>query len=152
MNEHEHLTTSDLAGTRGRSSEANESQPRQAGGQSDAPPLAGATNVDVPAPRASGTEPGRAENSSAPLFDQADREGFQDRWDAIQTGFVDQPRNSVEQADALVAEAMTGIARTFAQERQVLEAQWGQGADVSTEDLRVALQRYRSFFERLLAV
>jgi hypothetical protein len=127
MSEHEHLTTSDL------------------GGQPDAPPRAGATN-------ASGAEPNRGRHGSAPLFDQVDREGLQGRWDAIQTGFVDQPRTSVEQADALVAEAMTGIARTFAQERQVLEAQWGEGADVSTEDLRVALQRYRSFFERLLAV
>jgi hypothetical protein len=92
-----------------------------------------------------------ARAGATPLFDQPDRTGFEERWKTIQTGFVDEPRSSVERADALVAEAMTRLAETFAQERRALEAQWGEGADVSTEDLRIALQRYRSFFERLLA-
>jgi len=58
----------------------------------------------------------------------------------------------VERADSLVAEVMQELARTFAEERQKLEAQWGRGDNVSTEDLRVALQRYRSFFSRLLSI
>lgn len=74
------------------------------------------------------------------------------RWDQIQTGFVDEPRRAVEDADALVAAAMQRLAETFAAERSQLEAAWDQGSDVSTEDLRIALQRYRSFFGRLLAI
>jgi hypothetical protein len=73
------------------------------------------------------------------------------RWEGIQTTFVDSPRQSVESADALVAQVMQLIAEGFAREREALEAQWGRGDDVSTEDLRVALQRYRSFFHRLLS-
>jgi len=69
----------------------------------------------------------------------------------IQTGFVDQPRRTVEQADELVAEVMQRLADGFAAERERLEEQWGRGEDVSTEDLRIALQRYRSFFQRLLS-
>jgi hypothetical protein len=65
---------------------------------------------------------------------------------------VDEPRKAVEQADALVAGAMQRLAEVFAEERFRLEGQWGRGADVSTEDLRLALRRYRSFFGRLLSV
>jgi hypothetical protein len=64
---------------------------------------------------------------------------------------VDEPRHAVEQADSLVAEMMQHLAQLFADERSKLEAQWTRGEDVSTEDLRVALQRYRSFFDRLLS-
>jgi hypothetical protein len=74
------------------------------------------------------------------------------RWTDIQAGFVDEPRRAVEQADALVAEAIKRLAETFANERNQLEGQWDRGSDVSTEDLRQALQRYRSFFSRLLSV
>ena len=77
---------------------------------------------------------------------------FRSRWDAIQTGFVDEPRGAVEQADSLVAEVMQRLAETFANERAKLEEQWSRGDDVSTEDLRIALQRYRSFFDRLLSL
>ena len=73
-------------------------------------------------------------------------------WDAIQVAFVDEPRRSVEDADHLVASTMKRLAEIFADERQRLEAQWDRGDDVSTEDLRVALQRYRAFFIRLLSV
>jgi hypothetical protein len=79
-------------------------------------------------------------------------EGYRARWDTIQTSFVDEPRHAVESADSLVAEVMQELAKTFADERQKLEAQWGRGDDVSTEDLRIALQRYRSFFSRLLSI
>jgi hypothetical protein len=76
---------------------------------------------------------------------------FQRRWEMIQTGFVDEPRQTVEQADELVAEVMKRLAEGFAAERERLEGQWGRGEDVSTEDLRIALQRYRGFFQRLLS-
>jgi len=83
----------------------------------------------------------------------SDRQGedFSSRWLEIQSGFVDEPRESVERADALVADLMRRLAATFAEERESLEAQWDRGDDVSTEDLRVALTRYRSFFDRLLS-
>ena len=78
--------------------------------------------------------------------------GLRTRWTDIQAGFVDEPRRAVEQADALVADAIKRLAETFANERNQLEGQWDRGSDVSTEDLRQALQRYRSFFSRLLSV
>jgi hypothetical protein len=79
-----------------------------------------------------------------------DAEAFRARWTDVQHGFVDAPRQAVEQADGLVAELMQHLAKTFADERGRLEGQWDQGDDVSTEDLRTAFQRYRLFFERLL--
>jgi hypothetical protein len=92
---------------------------------------------------------GRSADDAAPLL--ADSEGFQSRWEEIQVRFVDEPRGAVEDADALVATVMQRLAEGFAQERERLESQWGRGEDISTEDLRVALQRYRSFFQRLLS-
>ncbi|HKH91222.1 MAG TPA: hypothetical protein VKA54_05415 [Gemmatimonadaceae bacterium] len=77
---------------------------------------------------------------------------LQSEWTDIQAGFVDEPRRAVERADGLVADAIKRLAETFANERGQLEGQWDRGGDVSTEDLRQALQRYRSFFSRLLSV
>jgi hypothetical protein len=74
------------------------------------------------------------------------------RWSTIQTSFVDEPRGAVQQADELVASAIKRLAESFADERNNLEQQWDRGDDVNTEDLRQALRRYRSFFERLLSV
>jgi hypothetical protein len=88
---------------------------------------------------------------AAPLFPNNELEEFKNRWSGIQTAFVDEPRRAVEQADGLVASAMKRLAEIFAQERSKLEQQWDRGDNVSTEDLRVALQRYRSFFHRLLS-
>ncbi len=88
---------------------------------------------------------------SEPLLAVEQSTSFQSRWEEIQTRFVDEPRGAVEDADTLVAELMQQLAEGFAQERERLEAQWGRGEDISTEDLRVALQRYRSFFQRLLS-
>jgi hypothetical protein len=85
------------------------------------------------------------------LLGREDNAEFQGRWEKIQTGFVDEPRRTVEQADELVAEVMKRLAEGFASERERLEGQWGRGEDVSTEDLRVTLQRYRGFFQRLLS-
>jgi hypothetical protein len=86
-----------------------------------------------------------------PLLDDTETTSFMTRWREIQVDFVDRPRDSVEQADALVAELMQRLAASFAEERGRLEQQWDGGDDVSTEDLRVALMRYRSFFDRLLS-
>ena len=87
-----------------------------------------------------------------PLVPPEDGERFKSRWSEIQASFVDEPRTAVKDADGLVAQAMKRLAETFAEERSGLEAQWARGDDVSTEDLRQALRRYRAFFERLLAV
>jgi hypothetical protein len=90
-------------------------------------------------------------DDSPKLLASDDNEQFRRRWETIQTGFVDEPRETVEQADELVAQVMKRVAEGFATERERLEQQWGRGEDVSTEDLRVSLQRYRGFFERLLS-
>jgi hypothetical protein len=92
------------------------------------------------------------ETDTGPLLDEAESQQLRSRWDAVQTGFVDEPRQAVEQADQLVAEAMKRLAEVFATERNSLEEQWSRGNEVGTEELRVALRRYRAFFDRLLSV
>lgn len=89
---------------------------------------------------------------TTPLFPEGELDGLRTRWKDVQTAFVDEPRKAVEQADGLVASAMKRLAEVFAEERSKLEGQWDRGDNVSTEDLRVALQRYRTFFDRLLSV
>lgn len=91
-------------------------------------------------------------NEAAPLFPGNELDGLRARWKEVQIAFVDEPRKAVEQADGLVASAMKRLAEVFAEERSKLEQQWDRGDNVSTEDLRVALQRYRTFFERLLSI
>jgi hypothetical protein len=92
------------------------------------------------------------DEQAAPLFSLEEAKDFRARWDAIQVSFVDEPRRAVEKADSLVAVAMKRLAEMFATEREKLEGQWDRGDNVSTEDLRLALRRYRSFFARLLSV
>lgn len=122
------LSTQDIA------SASAEGQPSSGGG----------TKVETrPAPG--------SETDRTPLFPEDERENLRTSWTEIQAGFVDDPRRSVEQADHLVATAIKQLADLFAGERKQLESQWESGQDVSTEDLRVALQRYRSFFDRLLS-
>jgi len=87
-----------------------------------------------------------------PMFAGAEASGYRTQWDAIQTGFVDEPRKAVQEADALVALVMKRLSEVFTNERSSLEGQWSKGDEISTEDLRVALRRYRSFFERLLSL
>ena len=94
----------------------------------------------------------QSEKGDARLFADAETSELRRSWDSIQAGFVDEPRRAVEDADHLVASTMKRLAEVFADERNRLEAQWARGDDVSTEDLRVALQRYRAFFTRLLSV
>jgi len=132
----EQLTTADMAGTTGRDDgrmpNANEESTLDAGTASSAG--------------------GTAEQQRTPLFPSDEAQGFRSRWDTVQAGFVDEPRRAVEQADSLIAEVMKSLAASFADERQKLESQWDRGDDVSTEDLRIGLQRYRSFFDRLLSI
>jgi len=97
-------------------------------------------------------DPGAKHDDSMPLFPSNELDSLRTRWKEIQTGFVDEPRKAVEEADGLVASAMKRLAEVFAQERSGLEQQWDRGDNVSTEDLRIALQRYRTFFDRLLSV
>jgi hypothetical protein len=89
-------------------------------------------------------------DAAPPLFSADVTNDFRSRWTEVQIGFVDTPREAVERADELVADAIKRLAESFSEERAQLEAQWARDGDVSTEDLRIALQRYRSFFERLL--
>ncbi len=89
-------------------------------------------------------------SAPVPLFSESEMGDFRSQWGKIQTAFVDEPRRSVENADKLVAAVMQKIAEGFANERARLEKQWDRGDNVSTEDLRVTLRRYRSFFDRLL--
>jgi hypothetical protein len=89
--------------------------------------------------------------TQTPLLPKEQSEQLRGRWEEIQASFVDRPQEAVEEADALVADLMQRITGSFSSERERLEKQWAQGDDVSTEDLRVALTKYRSFFDRLLA-
>jgi hypothetical protein len=103
----------------------------------------------VPQTAAAGAQAsGRSDNA---LFDQDELRDLRTRWDQVQTSFVDEPRHAVEQADTLVATVVKRIAEQFADEREKLEQQWHRGDDVSTEDLRQGLKRYRAFFDRLLS-
>ena len=88
--------------------------------------------------------------SSVALLNHEESEHFRTRWNQIQGTFVDDPRSAVQQADSLVSEVIQQITQAFANEHSTLEGQWKQGEDVSTEDLRKALQHYRSFFNRLV--
>jgi hypothetical protein len=109
-------------------------------------------DLDAKEPPGKGDETHISDKQLPPLFSPETGNHFRSRWNALQIGFVDEPRRAVEQADALVAEVMQSLAKTFADERSRLETQWHQGDRVSTENLRMVLRRYRSFFLRLLSV
>jgi hypothetical protein len=109
------------------------------------------TDTNEQEPAASHEPPVEDGDEHSPLLPADQSKQFTSRWQEIQAGFVDQPRDSVEQADRLVADLMQQLASSFSDERERLETQWDSGDDVSTEDLRIALTKYRSFFDRLLA-
>jgi hypothetical protein len=140
--EDEKLTTADIATPRQARAAAIEHGP-------DRVDQTGTQPIPLPA----STNPGKATSvtDAGPLFPDDELHNFRARWDQVQTSFVDEPRLAVEQADSLVANAVKRIAEQFAAERSRLEDQWSKGDNVSTEDLRQALRRYRSFFDRLLA-
>ena len=100
-----------------------------------------------------GTAAARAqEEERVALFTSNEAADLRSRWDSIQVGFVDEPRKAVEEADQLVSATIKRLAEIFSEERLKLEHQWDRSDDISTEDFRVALRRYRSFFGRLLAI
>jgi hypothetical protein len=124
---------------------------RTAGPVPPAPPSDVAPErVDLGEPRREDADAVRASSAVGPLMADADRDEFVSRWREIQFRFVEKPRDAVEQADGLVAEVMQRLAQMFADERANLESQWSHGDEVSTEELRIAFQRYREFFDRLL--
>lgn len=98
-----------------------------------------------------GSDPGPGGERHPQLLEDEELHSIRGQWKDIQAEFVDEPRKAVQEADALIAELMQRLAQTFASEREELESRWAGGEDVSTEDLRRGLRRYRSFFERLLA-
>src|SRR5262245_28818813 len=89
---------------------------------------------------------------TGPLLAQDASADMRSRWESIQARFVDDPSSAVKDADELVSSAIKRLSETFGNERANLERQWSQGKEASTEDLRLALRRYRAFFQRLLAV
>jgi hypothetical protein len=86
------------------------------------------------------------------LFTANEAQDFRTKWERIQTSFVDEPPKAVRDADALVAAVIKRLTDVFGEERSKLEHEWDRGDDVSTEDLRIALRRYRTFFDSLLSV
>jgi hypothetical protein len=96
--------------------------------------------------------PVEKDHRQAPLLNENECRNLRQRWQDIQGTFVDEPRTSVQQADELVAATIKRVAEIFAEERSRLEGGWSRGGDVSTEDLRQALRRYRSFFDRMLTL
>jgi len=143
------LTTRDLASPSPNPEEVEEVRPEPPAQEQT---LRDGTDEDVEARTTEPTADRRpAADDDGPLLPESQGQELQSRWEAIQVRFVDDPRNAVEEADALVASTMQQLADGFASAREDLEGQWSRGEDISTEDLRVALQRYRSFFRRLLA-
>jgi hypothetical protein len=140
------MTTSDLAG--------RDVEPPQEPPPSPPPP------PPAEEPRSDGGHRDRAADGGqqdaaaehATLLDDTSSADYRARWERLQIGFVDSPAETVAEADELVAEILQRIAQTFADERGALEQQWSGQGEPSTEDLRVALQRYRAFFARLLSV
>lgn len=90
--------------------------------------------------------------SEGGLFAHDELAGLRARWGAVQASFVDDPKDCVQKADSLVSDLVQQLTTGFGQARSRLEEQWSRGEQASTEDLRVALKQYRSFFERLLSV
>jgi len=145
MSDHE-LSTRDLAGTTGEQEEPSNQQIEEPTDAADEPMTSERSESEAQA-----AEPDSKGQEHEPLLSADKSESFARQWHEIQVAFVDEPRDSVAQADTLVADLMQQLAASFSEERERLEKQWDSGDDVSTEDLRVALTRYRSFFDRLLS-
>jgi len=140
----EHLSTADFVAG-GKAAREEDRIPSGSDEQSFA-------REDDPKPIMTGGQAAAREEAPGPLLAGDLVQDLRNRWDHVQTGFVDEPRAAVQQADELVAQAMKHIAESFSNERNRLEQQWDRGDDVNTEDLRQALRKYRAFFQRLLSV
>ncbi|MET8811056.1 hypothetical protein ABZW47_03545 [Streptomyces sp. NPDC004549] len=163
MSQHTHsdatdtgLTTEDLAHPERRA--APETPPAYPGEGTAVPneraTAEGAEGVEG-AEGAGGQQPGgrgerTPEPDAEPLIEPKEAEDYRERWTRIQGTFVDDPKDAVHSADALVAEVIQSLAETFADHKKELESQWSRGQEVETEGLRVALQQYRTFFNKLL--
>jgi hypothetical protein len=146
------LTTADIANPqRGRESRTAVVDKRPISAPSAAPEP---QYIDQPSVASKGAPVAQRQEEMAdgPLFREEELKGFRLRWDQVQASFVDEPRQAVEQADGLVANMVKRLAEEFSTARADLERQWATGGDVSTEDLRQVLRRYRSFFNRLLPI
>ncbi|WP_410672534.1 hypothetical protein [Amycolatopsis sp. cmx-4-68] len=137
----QHLSTADLASASARPDTEDASADSDVDSDVDADSRAG-DRPDRPRADDSGDE-------APELIDEEKVTGFRDRWQNVQTGFVDDPKQAVRQADELVAAVISALATTFAEHKGELESQWQQG-EPATEELRIALRRYRSFFDQLL--
>ncbi len=151
-------TEDDAAASRPESSEEMEPSTARTDPSADAPPTHGEalTTGDEPStartePSQMGTEPSSEPSDARSLFADEDLSGLRSRWDDVQAAFVDSPKDCVQKADTLVAEVVEQLTTGFSEARARLEAQWARGEKVSTEDLRLALKRYRDFFQRLLS-
>ncbi len=108
-------------------------------------------------PGASQDEPAHPADDPAPsagelpLLDAAESDAFLRRWSDVQARFIDDPQAAVRDADGLVTELVHALSARFAQHKDGLDQQWRSGGEPGTEQLRLALQQYRSFFQRLLA-
>lgn len=98
-----------------------------------------------------GGQPAAAPPQDAPLLDDREADDFLARWSEVQGRFVDDPQGAVRDGDSLVAELMQALAARFSDHKGRLEEQWQRGSEPETEELRLALQQYRSFFQRLLS-
>ena len=127
-------------------------QPRQSAAAAE--PSSATMRTDPPAAQTerSGTETGSTDQSRTNSLFADDTSGLRSRWDDVQAAFVDDPKECVQKADTLVAEVVEQLTNGFSEARSRLEAQWSRGEEASTEDLRLALKRYREFFQRLLSV
>jgi hypothetical protein len=114
------------------------------------PPASATTDRPVEQPRPVRSQ--KADSNGGVLFEEGEISRLRSRWADIQSGFVDEPRQAVKEADGLVVDLTTRLTEMFAAERAGLERQWDSKNEVTTEDLRIALKRYHAFFDRLLAV
>ena len=159
MTTHEqHTETTPVEGT-GQHTEQSTGQPTERVEPSSEPPAPSASTPErttaqpeSTAVATSSTDEASATSGDRDLFADNELAGLRVRWDYVQAGFVDDPRECVQKADGLVSDVVAQLTESFSQARSRLEDQWARGEEASTEDLRIALKRYREFFERLLAV
>ena len=130
---------------------SNETEPDEAGLPA-AHTESAITGTETAGATAGPTRSGAESSTDRPLFADDELSELRARWDNVQTGFVDDPQDCVQKADGLVSDVVEQLTNGFTEARSRLEQQWGRGEEASTEDLRVALKRYREFFDRLLAV
>jgi hypothetical protein len=144
MEKEQEFRTSDIAQAPDRAGTASERTDDDAQARGTVGEPEGAQSEGAP------SEDARPDGAAAPLIPSEEADRVREQWGQVQGEFVDQPRAAVEQADRLVADLMQRLAAQFSETRSDLERRWDGQEDVSTEDLRVAMTQYRSFFERLL--